>query len=170
MTAVAATASVLPDWSDVEAANARLAGHALRTPVLRSPEMDAWVGAQVYFKCENLQRTGAFKFRGAFNALARFDAGQRKRGAVAFSGGNHALGMALAGQILGIPVTVVMPHDAQASKVDAARRCGAQIDHHHDCVACCAEDRARQQGRSDIDWAESASLDVGEQVTLPERG
>ncbi len=127
MTAVAATASVLPDWSDVEAANARLAGHALRTPVLRSPEMDAWVGAQVYFKCENLQRTGAFKFRGAFNALARFDAGQRKRGAVAFSGGNHALGMALAGQILGIPVTVVMPHDAQASKVDAARRCGAQI-------------------------------------------
>lgn len=121
------TAPVLPDWADVVAASERLAGHALRTPVLRSPAMDAWVGAQVVFKCENLQRTGAFKFRGAFNALARFDAGQRQRGAVAFSGGNHALGMALAGQILRIPVTVVMAHDAQATKVDAARHCGARI-------------------------------------------
>lgn len=68
---------LLPDFEDVVAAADRLAGHALRTPVLRSAAMDAWVGAELHFKCENLQRTGAFKFRGAFNALARLDAGQR---------------------------------------------------------------------------------------------
>ncbi|MDR3379314.1 threo-3-hydroxy-L-aspartate ammonia-lyase [Cupriavidus basilensis] len=119
--------AALPTYDDVVAAASRLAGHAWRTPVLRSPAMDAWVGAELHFKCENLQRTGAFKFRGAFNALARFDAGQRRRGAVAFSGGNHAQGIALAGQVLGIPVVVVMPRDAAASKVEATRACGAQV-------------------------------------------
>ncbi|MFY2596575.1 threo-3-hydroxy-L-aspartate ammonia-lyase [Achromobacter xylosoxidans] len=126
---------LLPDFEDVVAAADRLAGHALRTPVLRSAAMDAWVGAELHFKCENLQRTGAFKFRGAFNALARLDAGQRRRGAVAFSGGNHAQGIALAGRMLDIPVTVVMPRDAAASKMEATRACGARIvlyDRHAD--------------------------------------
>ncbi|MCH1994036.1 pyridoxal-phosphate dependent enzyme, partial [Achromobacter xylosoxidans] len=121
------SAPLLPDFEDVVAAADRLAGHAVRTPVLRSAAMDAWVGAELHFKCENLQRTGAFKFRGAFNALARLDAGQRRRGAVAFSGGNHAQGIALAGRMLDIPVTVVMPRDAAASKMEATRACGARI-------------------------------------------
>lgn len=85
----------LPTYDDVVAAAGRIAGHAHRTPVLTSRTIDGEFGAQVFFKCENLQRMGAFKFRGAFNALARFDAAQRKAGVIAFSSGNHAQGIAL---------------------------------------------------------------------------
>ena len=119
--------TALPTYDDVVAAAARIAGHAHRTPVLTSRGLDAEWGAQVFFKCENLQRMGAFKFRGAFNALARFDAAQRKAGVVAFSSGNHAQGIALAARELGIPATIVMPQDAPAAKVAATQGYGATV-------------------------------------------
>ena len=105
----------------------RIDGHAHRTPVLTSRTADAELGAQVYFKCENFQRMGAFKFRGAFNALSRFDAAQRKAGVVAFSSGNHAQAIALAARLLGMPATIVMPHDAPASKVAATKGYGGNV-------------------------------------------
>ncbi|MFN0184337.1 MAG: threo-3-hydroxy-L-aspartate ammonia-lyase [Aquabacterium sp.] len=106
---------------DVQAAAARLAGTAHRTPVLRSRHADARTGAQLFFKCENLQRMGAFKFRGAYNALAQFDAQQRAAGVVAFSSGNHAQAVALAARLLGMPSVIVMPHDAPPAKLAATR-------------------------------------------------
>ncbi|KWF37928.1 threo-3-hydroxy-L-aspartate ammonia-lyase [Burkholderia pseudomultivorans] len=117
----------LPTFDDVAAAAARLAGHAHRTPVLTSRTVDEALGAQVFFKCENLQRMGAFKFRGAFNALSRFDAEQRRNGVVAFSSGNHAQAIALSARILGIPATIVMPQDAPAAKIAATRGYGGQV-------------------------------------------
>ncbi|WP_455929962.1 threo-3-hydroxy-L-aspartate ammonia-lyase [Pseudomonas fluorescens] len=117
----------LPDYSDVVAAAQRLQGFAHQTPVFTSRTLDAETGAQVFIKCENLQRTGSFKFRGAFNALSQFDAHQRKAGVVAFSSGNHAQGIALAAQLLGMPATIVMPTDAPAAKVAATREYGASV-------------------------------------------
>ncbi|MBV7542808.1 threo-3-hydroxy-L-aspartate ammonia-lyase [Acidovorax sp. sic0104] len=117
----------LPTYDDVVAAAGRIAGHAHRTPVISSRTVNEEFGAQVFFKCENLQRMGAFKFRGAFNALARFDAAQRKAGVVAFSSGNHAQGIALAARELGIPATIVMPKDAPAAKVAATQGYGATV-------------------------------------------
>jgi threonine dehydratase len=114
-------------YADVEAAARRLEGVAHRTPVATSRQFDALTGSQAYFKCENLQRMGAFKFRGAYNALASLDAGAQRRGVVAFSSGNHAQAVALAGTLLGIPTTIVMPADAPAVKVAATRGYGAQI-------------------------------------------
>lgn len=116
-----------PSFEDVRAAAARIAGHAHRTPVLRSSRVDAEVRAAVVFKCENLQRVGAFKFRGAFNALSRFAPAQRRAGVVAYSSGNHAQAIALAARILQIPATIVMPHDAPAAKVAATLGYGAEV-------------------------------------------
>ncbi len=117
----------LPTYDDVVAAAARLQGHAHRTPVLRSATADARWGAQFFFKCENFQRMGAFKFRGAFNALSKFDAAQRKGGAIAFSSGNHAQAVALSARLLGMPAVIVMPHDAPAAKLAATRGYGAEV-------------------------------------------
>ncbi|RQV07272.1 threo-3-hydroxy-L-aspartate ammonia-lyase [Burkholderia cenocepacia] len=117
----------LPTYDDVVAAAARLEGHAHRTPVMTSRTIDDALGAQVFFKCENLQRMGAFKFRGAFNALSRFDAEQRRHGVVAFSSGNHAQAIALSARILGIPATIVMPQDAPAAKMAATRGYGGNV-------------------------------------------
>lgn len=117
----------LPTYDDVAAAAARLEGHAHRTPVMTSRTIDDALGAQVFFKCENLQRMGAFKFRGAFNALSRFDAEQRRHGVVAFSSGNHAQAIALSARILGIPATIVMPQDAPAAKMAATRGYGGNV-------------------------------------------
>ncbi|RQX81511.1 threo-3-hydroxy-L-aspartate ammonia-lyase [Burkholderia anthina] len=117
----------LPTYDDVAAAAARLEGHAHRTPVMTSRTIDDALGAQVFFKCENLQRMGAFKFRGAFNALSRFDAEQRRHGVVAFSSGNHAQAIALSARILGIPATIVMPQDAPAAKIAATRGYGGNV-------------------------------------------
>jgi threonine dehydratase len=108
-------------FDDVAAAARRLAGHAHRTPVLTSRTADERTGAQVFFKAENLQRMGAFKFRGAFNALARFDAAQRERGVIAYSSGNHAQAVALAARMLGMPSVIVMPQDAPPAKLAATR-------------------------------------------------
>ena len=118
---------MLPTYDDVVAAAARLAGQAHRTPVLTSRIANEETGAQLFFKCENLQRMGAFKFRGAYNALAKFDAGQRRAGVVAFSSGNHAQAIALSARLLGMPATIVMPQDAPASKIAATRGYGAQV-------------------------------------------
>ena len=117
----------LPTYEDVVAAAARLRGHAHRTPVLRSRVADALVGAEIAFKCETFQRSGSFKFRGAFSALSRFTADQRRAGVVAFSSGNHAQAIALSAQLLGIPATIVMPHDTPAIKLAATRGYGAEI-------------------------------------------
>jgi threonine dehydratase len=118
---------VLPTYDDVAAAAQRIEGHAHRTPVLRSRTANEELGAEVYFKAENLQRMGAFKFRGAFNALSRFDAAQRKAGVVAFSSGNHAQAIALSARLLGIPATIVMPQDAPAAKVAATKGYGGKV-------------------------------------------
>jgi threonine dehydratase len=123
----AGAALALPSYADVAAAAQRLEGVAHRTPVATSREFDARTGCEAYFKCENLQRMGAFKFRGAYNALSRLDAATRKRGVVAFSSGNHAQAVALAGQLLGIPATIVMPSDAPAVKVAATKGYGAEV-------------------------------------------
>ncbi len=119
--------AVPPDYHAVERAAERIAGIAHRTPVMTSRTADTVTGGRLFFKCENLQRGGAFKFRGAFNALAALPEAQRRRGAVAFSSGNHAQAMALAGRLQGAPVTIVMPHDAPAAKVAATRGYGAEV-------------------------------------------
>lgn len=116
-----------PTFDDVAAAAHRLHGMAHRTPVLRSTSADEMLGAQLFFKCENLQRTGAFKFRGAFNALAQFADEQRERGVLAFSAGNHAQAVALSARLLDMPALIVMPEDAPASKMAATREYGAQV-------------------------------------------
>ena len=108
-------------FDDIRAAAGRLAGHAHRTPVLQSRALDALTGARVFLKAENLQRMGAFKFRGAFNALSQFSADQRRRGVIAFSSGNHAQAIALSARVLGMPSVIVMPQDAPAIKVAATR-------------------------------------------------
>ncbi|UMR30822.1 threo-3-hydroxy-L-aspartate ammonia-lyase [Massilia sp. MB5] len=118
---------ILPTYDDVAAAARRIEGHAHRTPVLTSRTVNEELGAEVFFKCENLQRMGAFKFRGGFNALSKFDAQQRKAGVVAFSSGNHAQAIALAARILSIPATIIMPHDAPESKIAATRGYGATV-------------------------------------------
>lgn len=118
---------VLPTFSDVQAAAQRLRGVAHVTPVLRSTTLDQRQQAQFSFKCENLQRMGAFKFRGAFNALSRFDAGQRQAGVITFSSGNHAQAIALSARLLGMPAVIVMPLDAPQAKLSATRAYGAEV-------------------------------------------
>lgn len=117
----------LPTYNDVTAAAARLEGHAHRTPVLQSTTANERWGAQFFFKCENFQRMGAFKFRGAFNALSKFDAEQRKGGVIAFSSGNHAQAIALSARLLSMPAVIVMPKDAPAAKVAATQGYGAEV-------------------------------------------
>lgn len=117
----------LPTFADVVDAAKRIEGHAHRTPVTTSRLLNEELGAQVFFKCENLQRMGAFKFRGAFNALSKFDDNQRKAGVVAFSSGNHAQAIALSARLLRIPATIVMPLDAPASKVAATKGYGGNV-------------------------------------------
>jgi len=117
----------LPTYDDVVAAAGRIEGHAHRTPVLRSRTLDERLGAQLFFKCENFQRMGAFKFRGGFNALARFDTAQRKSGALAFSSGNHAQAIALSARLQGIKAVILMPTDAPQAKIAATRGYGAEV-------------------------------------------
>ncbi len=122
-----ASMPALPTFADVQAAAARLKGLAIRTPVMTSRTADELTGASLFFKCENFQRMGAFKFRGAYNAIACLPEPVRARGVIAFSSGNHAQGMALAGRLLGVPVTILMPQDAPAAKIEATRGYGAEV-------------------------------------------
>ncbi len=114
-------------FADISAAAARLKGVAHRTPVHTSSTANARTGAQLFFKCENFQRMGAFKFRGGYNALAQFTPGQRKAGAIAFSSGNHAQAVALSAKLLGMQAVIVMPQDAPEGKIRATREYGAQV-------------------------------------------
>ncbi|WP_172329434.1 threo-3-hydroxy-L-aspartate ammonia-lyase [Mangrovicoccus sp. HB161399] len=116
-----------PAFADILAARERLAPHAHRTPVLTSRSFDALAGAQVFFKCETFQRGGAFKFRGAMNAVLSLPAEVRARGVVAYSSGNHAQGLAYAAKLAGVPAAIVMPQDAPALKVAATRGYGAEV-------------------------------------------
>jgi threonine dehydratase len=114
-------------YDDVAKAHERIGPAARRTPVLTSSTADALVGAQLFFKCENLQRMGAFKFRGAYNALSQLAPDERKRGVLAFSSGNHAQAVALAGKLLGIKTLIVMPENAPRVKLEATRGYGAEV-------------------------------------------
>ena len=119
--------ATLPTFGDIESAARQIEGVAHRTPVVSSRTIDARTGAQLFFKCENLQRAGAFKFRGAYNALSRLSADERRRGVVTFSSGNHAQAIALAGQVLNIPRVIVMPSDAPAVKRIATEGYGGEV-------------------------------------------
>ena len=114
-------------FDDIAAAHERLRAQAKRTPVLTSSTVDALTGARVFFKCENFQRMGAFKFRGAYNALAQLSPEEKLRGAIAFSSGNHAQAVALAGKILDVKTLIVMPANAPQVKLDATRGYGAEV-------------------------------------------
>ncbi|WP_043615193.1 pyridoxal-phosphate dependent enzyme [Nonomuraea candida] len=135
------TPPVAPD--DVRAAAVRIAGVAHRTPVLRSRTLDRMVGAEVFLKCENFQRVGAFKFRGAYNAVSRLPEEQRARGVAAYSSGNHAQAVALAARLLGTGAVILMPEDAPPSKLRATAGYGAEIitydRYRGDRGALCAE-------------------------------
>jgi threo-3-hydroxy-L-aspartate ammonia-lyase len=138
-----------PTYADVEAAARRLQGHAHRTPVLTSRSLDTSLGAAVFLKCENFQRMGAFKFRGAFNALSNLDATIRARGVIAFSSGNHAQAVALAARLLGIRATIVMPRDAPAAKLEATAGYGGRVvtyDRYNESREAIAQRLAEESG------------------------
>jgi threonine dehydratase len=117
----------LMTFTDIERAAGRLEGIAHRTPVLTSRTADAMADCKLFFKCENLQRGGAFKFRGAYNAIATLSQGQRRQGVIAYSSGNHAQAVAYAGRLQGVATTIVMPKDAPAAKVSATREYGGEV-------------------------------------------
>ena len=162
---------VLPTYADVVAASERIAGVAHRTPVMTSRTADSELEAQVFFKCENLQRMGAFKFRGAYNALAKFDEAQRRAGVVAFSSGNHAQGIALSAQLAGIPATIIMPHDAPPSKIAATRGYGADVvlyDRYTQDREQIGRDLAQQRGMTLIPPYDHADVIAGQGTAAKE--
>lgn len=134
---------------DIRDAARRIEGVAVRTPLLESPALEARVGGRVLIKAETFQRVGAFKFRGAYNRLSRLTDDERRRGVVAFSSGNHAQGVALAGRALDMPVLIVMPSDAPKVKAEATRNYGAEIhfyDRARESREAIAAELARQRG------------------------
>ncbi len=147
-------ATALPiDADDVARAAARLEGVAHRTPVLTSRRLDAATGGRLFCKAEHLQRVGAFKFRGAYNAVAALDPQVRRRGVVAFSSGNHAQAIALAAALHSVPATLVMPTDAPAVKLAATRGYGAEIvtyDRYADDRAAIGQAIATERGATII--------------------
>ena len=118
---------MVPTFEDVKAAAARIAPHAVRTPLVEAPALNAATGGRIFLKLENLQRTGSFKFRGACNRLAMIPQSAREKGVVAFSSGNHAQGVAAAAQLFGMPAVIVMPADAPRPKIEGTQRYGATI-------------------------------------------
>jgi threonine dehydratase len=156
---------VLPTFDDVRAAAQRLLGHAHRTPVLRSATLEKRLGAQLFFKCENFQRMGAFKFRGAFHALSRLTPEQRRAGVVAYSSGNHAQAVALSAQILGLSATLIMPHDASPAKLAATRAYGATVvgyDRYNEDAMALALELAAREGRTFIPPFDHADVLCGQ--------
>lgn len=121
------TPSLAITYGDIVAAHDRIREAAHRTPVLTSRTADAMTGARLFFKAENLQRMGAFKFRGAYNAISQFAAEQKRGGVLAFSSGNHAQAIALSARELGVPAVILMPQDAPQMKIDATRGYGAEV-------------------------------------------
>ena len=160
-----------PTYDDDLAAASRIEGYAHRTPVMTSRMLNEELGAEVFFKCENLQRMGAFKFRGAFNALARFTPAQRKAGVVAFSSGNHAQGIALSARLLGIPATILMPQDAPASKIAATKGYGADVvifDRYKEDREKLCRDLAEQRGMTLIPPFDHADVLAGQGTAAKE--
>ena len=119
--------SALPTYADVQAAAKRIAGHAVHTPLLNSPSLDAKLGGQLFVKAEPLQRTSSFKFRGAYNKISQIPASDRAKGVVAYSSGNHAQGVAAAATMLGLPSWIIMPADAPAIKIARTKEFGATV-------------------------------------------
>ncbi|AYL65932.1 MULTISPECIES: threo-3-hydroxy-L-aspartate ammonia-lyase [Citrobacter freundii complex] len=143
------TDMTLPDYNDIVAAAERIADYANKTPVMTSRTVNEEFGAEVFFKCENFQRMGAFKFRGAMNALRQFTPQQRAAGVVTFSSGNHAQAIALSAKLLGIPATIIMPHDAPAAKVAATKGYGGNVviyDRYTEDREKIGQDLAEKQG------------------------
>jgi threonine dehydratase len=139
----------LPSFADVESAAQQVAGVAHRTPVATSRLIDERAGAHLFFKCENLQRSGAFKFRGAYNAMSRLSPDEARRGVVTFSSGNHAQAIALAGEVLDIPRVIVMPSDAPAVKRAATEAYGGEVvlyDRDHEDREAIGRTLARERG------------------------
>ena len=115
------------NFASVEAAASRLKGHAVLTPLLESPFINEIAGRRVLIKAECLQKTGSFKFRGAWSAISAIDLDTRERGVLAFSSGNHAQGIALAAKLAGVPAVVIMPNDAPALKIANTKKFGAEV-------------------------------------------
>jgi threonine dehydratase len=159
------------DYADVAAAQTRLRGVAHRTPVMTSQTADALTGARLFFKCENFQRMGAFKFRGAYNALAQFTPEQKRLGVCAFSSGNHAQGIALAARLLGIPAAVVMPQDSPAVKMAATRGYGAEVieyDRYTQDREAIGRELAQQRGMTLIPPFDHADVMAGQGTVAQE--
>jgi len=146
---MAGDALIPVSYDDVAAAARRLAGHAHRTPIMTSRQVDERTGCRVYFKCENFQRVGAFKFRGAFNAISQLTPEQKSRGVITYSSGNHAQAVALAAKLLGTTAVIVMPQDAPQVKLDATRGYGGEVvtyDKHTDVREELAARIAQERG------------------------
>ena len=138
-----------PTFADIESAAHRLAGKAVVTPLLESPLLNQRIGGRLLIKAEPLQRTGSFKFRGAYNRISRLDGGEIEAGVVAYSSGNHAQGVAAAAHAVGAPATIVMPEDAPAIKIDNTRAWGAEVvqyDRYCEDRTVVARDLAEQRG------------------------
>jgi threonine dehydratase len=157
--------SLLPTFQDVLDAAERLKGVAHRTPVLQSTTLNQQLQAQVFIKCENFQRMGAFKFRGGFNALSKLNTSQRQAGVVAYSSGNHAQAVALSARILGIPATIFMPHDASAAKLAATQGYGATVigyDRYSEDASLKATQLAQEKGLTFIPPFDHADVLAGQ--------
>jgi len=158
-------------YDDVAAAHARLQGVAHRTPVMTSQTADALTGGRLFFKCENFQRMGAFKFRGAYNALAQFTPEQKRLGVCAFSSGNHAQGIALSARLLGIPAAIVMPQDSPAVKMAATRGYGAEVisyDRYTEDREAIGRQLARERGMTLIPPYDHAHVMAGQGTAAKE--
>jgi threonine dehydratase len=166
-----AEAPLAVSYDDVAAAAQRLAGYAHRTPVMTSRTVDARTGAAVFFKCENFQRIGAFKFRGAFNALSRLPEEQKRRGVLTYSSGNHAQAVAHAAELLGVKAVIVMPQDAPQVKLAATRGYGAEIityDKHRDKREELAARIAAERGLAVIPPYDHADVIAGQGTAAKE--
>jgi len=158
-------------FADVAAAHERIKAAVKRTPVLTSATIDALTGARVHFKCENFQRMGAFKFRGAYNALSQLSPEQKARGVVAFSSGNHAQAVALSGKLLGVPATIVMPTDAPKVKLEATRGYGAEVvlyDAHNEDRQRIAEKLSAERGMTLIPPFDHPHIAAGQGTAVKE--
>jgi len=158
-------------YADIEAAHARLQGIAKRPPIQTSRTLDAATGATVLLKCENLQRAGAFKFRGAYNALSKFTEGQRRAGVATASSGNHAQAIALSARLLGMPAVVLMPEDAPAIKVAATRGYGAEVvfyDRHSGDRDALAQSLASERGMTLVPPYDHADVIAGQGTAAKE--
>ena len=158
-------ANQLPSYDDVLQAAKRLQGIAHKTPVLQSSTLNAQMQAEVFIKCENLQRMGAFKFRGGYNALTKLNATQKQAGVVAYSSGNHAQAIALSARILNMPATIFMPHDAAPSKLAATQGYGAQVigyDRYSEDASALAANLAQDRGMTFIPPFDHADVLAGQ--------